>query len=436
MKRGIKQLSATDRAQIEALLNMEMSHSQIANKLNRSVSTIKREIKKHTKMLLRQTSPNQCIYRQQCQKKCICKNCPTPALVCTRCTVVKCNLNCANFKRIICSKIAKQPAQICNSCQRVNTCTSSRFVYRAKTAHNEYTMLLHEKAKGFAISEEELIRMDEIISPRIKKGQAMHHIFQSLKGRFSCDERTAMRMMNAGLFTAKRGDLPRACMMRKRKKPTADYTFKIEKDCYANRTFEDYVSFMNANVGISPIMMDLVIGRIGGKCIMTLHSVSCCFMFGYLIPNKCADTICSIFDMLWETLGARMFRKLFPVILTDRGTEFSNPSRIEFAPDGSRRTYVFYCDPMNSNQKSQIERNHEQLRRILPKGTSFDNLEQDDINLAMSHINSYILASQQNRSPYEVFKFIYGKGMSAKLKIERIAPEDVVLNPALLEKIK
>ena len=43
------------------------------------------------------------------------------------------------------------------------------------------------------------------------------------------------------------------------------------------------------------------------------------------------------------------------MILTDRGTEFSYPSRIEECGDGTKRTRVFFCDPMNSNQKSQLE---------------------------------------------------------------------------------
>jgi hypothetical protein len=115
-----------------------------------------------------------------------------------------------------------------------------------------------------------------------------------------------------------------------------------------------------------------------------------------LIPNKCAENVVAVFDGLHGELGPELFGKLFPVILTERGTEFSNPTRIETALDGTRRTNVCFCNPMNANPKSQIERNHELVREILPKGVSFDALEQEQIDLALSHVNAYIRQSQSD----------------------------------------
>jgi IS30 family transposase len=92
---------------------------------------------------------------------------------------------------------------------------------------------------------------------------------------------------------------------------------------------------------------------------------------------------------MYGALGAECFKKLFPVLLGDNGSEFSNPKALEFDEQGNRRTRVFYCDPYSSFQKPNVELNHEFLRRILPKGSSFDHLAQEDIDLMMSHINSY-----------------------------------------------
>lgn len=50
---------------------------------------------------------------------------------------------------------------------------------------------------------------------------------------------------------------------------------------------------------------------------------------------------------------------------------------------------MFYCEPDRPDQKGSCEVNHEMTRRILPKGTSFDNLKQEDINKMMFHVNSY-----------------------------------------------
>ena len=106
------------------------------------------------------------------------------------------------------------------------------------------------------------------------------------------------------------------------------------------------------------------------------------------IENKEADTVNKVFKNLKDLLGYEKFHELFPIILTDNGVEFSKPDDIEFNGYHVYKTKVFYCDPGHSEQKGKIENNHEYIRRFIPKGTSFDNYNQDDINLMMNHINS------------------------------------------------
>ncbi len=50
---------------------------------------------------------------------------------------------------------------------------------------------------------------------------------------------------------------------------------------------------------------------------------------------------------------------------------------------------VFYCDPMNSSQKSHCERNHEFIRYVLPKGEAKDEYTEEEIERLMNHIGSY-----------------------------------------------
>ena len=90
------------------------------------------------------------------------------------------------------------------------------------------------------------------------------------------------------------------------------------------------------------------------------------------------------------------------------GSEFSNPSAIEF-DNGGRLTSVFYCKAYASYQKPHVERNHEFIRLVLPKGTayteptSFDGLTQDMASLMMSHVNSYVRDGLGDRTPYDLF---------------------------------
>ena len=123
-----------------------------------------------------------------------------------------------------------------------------------------------------------------------------------------------------------------------------------------------------------------------------------------------------------RVLGAKTFNKLFPVILTDNGSEFSNPKEIEYRDAvPSLRTKVFYCDPSSPYQKGACEVNHELIRRILPKGSSFDDLTQEDIFLMMNHINSYKRKKLNNRSPYDAFSFYYGEDLLKKLGCSPVA---------------
>jgi hypothetical protein len=52
----------------------------------------------------------------------------------------------------------------------------------------------------------------------------------------------------------------------------------------------------------------------------------------------------------------------------------------------------------------------------------------------MSHINSYSRAKLNDRSPFEVFSFLYGEGILEKLGLRRIPSNEIILKPQLLKK--
>ena len=181
--------------------------------------------------------------------------------------------------------------------------------------------------------------------------------------------------------------------------------------------------------------MDSVIGRVGGKCLLTIHFVETSFMLAFLRDANTSASVIRIINLLDKVLGPKMFSRLFPVILTDNGSEFSNPKEIEHRDTvPCKRTNVFYCDPSAPYQKGACEVNHELIRRILPKGSSFDDLTQEDISLMMDHINSYKRKKLNNRSPYEAFSFYYGEDVLKKLGCSPVAAENIILKPKLLKK--
>ena len=427
-------MGGTQRCRIEFGLAAGESERQIAKEIGVSLSTVSREIRKHTSASFKGCygRTNQCVHRADCRLTGVCGDCPAKGAPCVRCSYRNCNRFCDKVEYIDCSQRLLRTAKVCNGCPDEKRCHRRKLFYVAKQAQDEYRRNLSEKRQGAALEPWEREYIDKLVSPRIKAGQSVHHICVTNAAKLTRNERTIQRYVNYGVLTAKRGDLKRACMVRHRKSLAKEYQHKVETGCYVGRTFADYQAFLAEHPEFGSVFMDLVIGRPGGVCLLTLHWLNAAFMVGILIPNKCAENVVAVFDRLYEELGPELFKRLFPVILTDRGTEFSYPSRIEECEDGTKRTRVFFCDPMNSNQKSQIERNHELVREILPKGVSFDGLTQDQAYLALSHVNAYVRLSQSDRTPYDVFEFLYGEGSAARLHIARIDPKEVVLKPRLV----
>lgn len=248
-----------------------------------------------------------------------------------------------------------------------------------------------------------------------------------------CSEKTLYNYIDACLFDVRNIDLPRKVKYRPRyKKPE----FKVDRACRNGRTYKDFQLFMEAHPEYSVVQMDTVCGTQGGKVLLTIHFVDTSLMLAFIRDANTSRSVTEIFDAIHRILGKELFRKLFPVILTDNGSEFSNPKAIEFGPDGKdyRRTYVFYCDPSSPYQKGACEVNHELIRRIIPKGTSLDNYTQDDIFLMMDHINSYKRKKLNNRSPYDAFSFYYGEDVLKRLACKTVAAENIILKPRLLKK--
>ena len=157
-------------------------------------------------------------------------------------------------------------------------------------------------------------------------------------------------------------------------------------------------------------------------------------MLAFLLPQKTQNEVLNIFNILEHKLGNELFEKTFPIILTDNGTEFGNPSALEFNSEGVSRTRIFYCNPRASYQKGMIEKNHEFIRYVLPKGTSFDELLQTDIDRIINHINSLARASINWTTPYDLAKLFLGKDVLKKLNLSKIPNDEIQLNKHLLKK--
>lgn len=426
-----KHLTLEDRLSIQAALHEGRNFQQIAHEIGKDPTTVSKEIRNHR--ITKQTgSFNPCSNAKGCQHLGdICSPCSFRFnRTCRSCPFKKCFLSCPDFSPRTCRRIMSAP-YVCNGCTERHNCRLERYLYDAKAAQKTYEQTLVQSRRGFAISYEELKRIDGIISPLILKGQSIHHICQNNKDLIMCDEKSIYNYIDAGLLSVGNLDLPRKVRYRVRKKKRS---VRVDKQCYIGRTYEDFLAFLAACPDIPVTEMDTVEGRKGGKVLLTVYFRNCELMLAFLRDANTARSIADIFNDLDRALGRETFRDLFHVLLTDRGSEFTDPLSIECDEDGVLRTRIFYCDPQRPDQKGGCEVTHEMIRRVLPKGTSFDHLTQADIDRMMSHINSYSRKKLGNLSPHRLFSSFYGEDLLRKLNIQRIPPDDINLTPKLLNK--
>jgi IS30 family transposase len=425
-----KHLTDTDRQEVEHGLRHGLSIQKIAAKIGKHPSTVVREICARSVASNKGAFgrlTNRCGSRRSCEKRQLCMDKPDCLKRCSACTL--CNTVCPKFTEEVCAKLATPP-YVCNGCHEESRCVLRKRYYLHRPAQNKYRDILVHAREGANITEDELCALDALVSPLIRQGQSVHHILANHPDRFDLHEKTLYRYIAGGLLLAKNGDMPRVCSLKPRARKPVEH--KIDTKCRLGRTYADFQAFVAAAPDVRVVEMDSLVGRVGGKVLLTLLFRDCGLMLAFLRDRNDSQSVIDAFSRLWTLTGPGLFRRLFPVLLTDNGSEFSNPRALEIAPDGTPRSRLFYCDPCASWQKGRIERNHELLRSVLPKGTSFDSLTQAHINRVLSHVNSYSRPALNDKAPFDLFAFTYGVDLLIQLGLQRIPADRIVLKPSLL----
>ncbi|WP_405322133.1 IS30 family transposase [Frisingicoccus sp.] len=428
-----KHLTIDNRCTIQTMLNDKASFKAIADVLDKDPSTISKEIRSH--LVFRKIGGmhlpyNSCALRFKCTKNLLCSPCHAARnyKLCKRCNM--CNVFCKDFQKEICSKLLKPP-YVCNGCGSRNICSLEKRFYYASEAQNEYRLVLSESRSGISLSEAEVQHLEEIVSPLIRQKQSPHHICVTNRDSIMVSERTIYRLIDARILSAMNMDLPRKVRFSARKNTVH---LKVDKACRIGRTFECFTAYLTEHPDLPVVQLDSVEGKKGGKVLLTIHFVKAEFMLAFLRDRNDSQSVIDIFERLYLELQPDRFMSLFRVCLADNGSEFSNPMAIEYDRQDNLRTRIFYCDPSAPYQKGSAERNHEFIRMFIPKGTDLEHYTQDDIDLMMNHINSYVRESLGNKSPYEMFAFLYGQKTLDLLECHLIPPQEVTLSPSVFRK--
>lgn len=193
---------------------------------------------------------------------------------------------------------------------------------------------------------------------------------------------------------------------------------------------------MREHPDVSVVEMDTVEGGRGNsrQAFLTMLFRNCSLMLIFVLEEKTQEHIIEVFDILTEKLGIENFQEIFPVILTDNGTEFQFPTRLEYDKNGEIRTHIYYCNPNSSLQKGMIEKNHEYIRYVIPKGESLDTYTQADAIKLMNHINSEARDSLNGCTPFKLSQLLLNYELHKVLKLQEIPADKVSLKPSLLKK--
>jgi IS30 family transposase len=392
-----KHLTLEEREEIQSCLASGVSFKKIAGRIGKDPTTVSKEVKKHITVV----TPN----------------------------VQRFDIDGKPLENIVCPKLIKAPF-VCNGCKNHRRqCSFTKHVYYAKEAQKEYETLLVEAREGIPLNKSDFYEMDRIVSSGMKNGQHIYHILKSNQLNVSLP--TVYRHLHRGWLSASKFDTPRVLKFKQRKQHRPD---SVPKAVKTGRTYADFLAYTEENDITSWVEMDTVVGRIGGKVIMTFDFTFCNFMFGLLLDNKTAAEASDKIRALKGHFASYNLRfgDVFPLLLTDNGGEFANISAFMADLYGEIETELFFCDPMRSCQKPNVEKNHTLFRDIVPKGESFDHFTQKTLNLVFSHVNSVKRKALNGKSSYEMFVFAYGRHLADILGISEIPAIQVVQSPMLL----
>lgn len=392
-----KHLTYEDRCTIQEFLNNGYNFTKIGNRINKNRTTVAKEVR---------------INRYKKLSRKIAKPC----------------------------LLLNKPPYVCNGCPNKVNCHKEMFLYDASVAQNDYNNKLIKSRSTLKITKEQIASINEIICPlMMHKHHSINQVYIEHPEFLPFSKSTFYKYIDLGILNVRNIDLHRKVRFRVKKEYEGNETrYANNPKIKIGRFYSDFKDYIEYHPNASIVEMDTVIGTSGGKggkCMLTLLFRQFNFMLIYLLPYKRSEHVTAVFENLKKILGIGEFRRLFEVILTDNGSEFSDPESIEIDINtGEKVVNLFYCEPNCSWQKGSIEKNHEYIRYVLPKGKSFAGLSQEDCFLLASHINSVPRCSLNNSSPYDSAKLFIGEENIIKLSIKCIDNDEINLTHKLLEK--
>jgi IS30 family transposase len=427
-----KQFNLVKRNVVSKMIASKMSAKSIGYSIGMSPTSISREIHRNrieAKAKEEDSFCSKCLSFYSCRIKHVC-NSNTCFQRCVGCKMIK---KCPNFEPFTC-KVEKRRPFVCNGCTKETRCPLKHYYYYPDDADLKAKDRLIDTRSGVDMNESEFNEVDNTLYDAIIiKKQSIHHALVANKEIIKCSEKTIYRRIEKGIFRVRNIDLPRkpGLKIRHHKKMADKYAYVHKKD--VNRTghlYSDWLVYRETHQIFYYFQMDFL-GKPNSSSkevlVFTIPGLS--FTMLYLLENSTNQKVAELFDMIEKEIGIETFRKLFPSILTDRDVVFDDYSRLEGNELGEMRTSIFFCGPGASTEKPNVENMNGQLRIPFPKKAILNEYNQEELYYIASNMNSRLLSSIDDKTPYDLFSAIYGEEVLAKLHIKKISAKDVSLKP-------
>ena len=419
-------LTLAERQIIETGISHGSTKAAIAKTLGKDKSTIGKEIKLHRVKSFSISYPLDCSLFPKCKDR----------------NTFLCNPQCPSYIQFTCKRRDRSPGA-CNGCEKYSRCHYDKYRYSASQADSEYRDSLVSTRLVINATLSQIKELGLLIQPLLKQGQSVYAILQN-HPEINLTEKTLYHYIEEGVFqnagvSITCMDLKRQVRRKLTKKKSIEYSPRKDRSYLKGRTHKEYTEFKEMNPDASVVEMDTVYNDgSNGPFLQTFKFMKYDFLFCIYHHQKTSQTMLEGILLLESILGEQIFNEEVMVLKTDRGSEFILAEQTEIRNDGTRRTRLFYCDPMASWQKGSLENIHILIRDICPKETDLYALgldSQEKANRISSHINSYSKKKLNNKTSFSVLKF-FNKEMANQLfsyGLTEIQPDQVILKPYLLK---
>lgn len=182
-------------------------------------------------------------------------------------------------------------------------------------------------------------------------------------------------------------DKSRRCRVERNKIPES------KKD----RSIELRPDYINNRKEFGHFEMDLVLGKQGKdkECLLTLTERKTRFEIVIKLNNKSSSEVIGAINSIKEHLKGYS-SEIFKSITTDNGSEFSRYEEIEEILG----TMIYFCHPGASYEKGTNERHNGMLREYIPKGSDISKYSAEDLDRIVSKLNDLERKKLNYYTPY------------------------------------